>query len=102
VIGAEEMDWIVADAAKLFHPYAIQTAGAGAVYLKTEKPATRAAELAVITDAFSFSSAKSRATAARNMRVQLPVCAGDNCCASERKVCEQGHGRTGGVGRLAW
>jgi hypothetical protein len=74
VVGAEELDWIVADAVKLFQRRAIQTAGAGAIFLKKEKPLAVSAELAAITDSFSFSSTADRAHAARSMRAQLPAC----------------------------
>jgi 3-oxoacyl-[acyl-carrier-protein] synthase II len=74
VIGAEELDWIVADAMRLFQRNTIQTAGAGAVYLRKERPAAVAVELELITDAHSFNSGASRDGAAQAMRAQLPAC----------------------------
>lgn len=71
VLGAEEMDWLVAEAIGLFSRQAVQAGGAGAVYLRREKAAA-AVELAAITDAFPFSSAASRHRAAKVMRAQLP------------------------------
>ncbi len=69
VIGAEEMDWIVADAVRLFGRNTVYTGGAGAVYLKKDVSAT--VELNRITDAFSFTQNQNRATAVRKMLLQL-------------------------------
>ena len=74
VVGAEESDWLVADAIRLFARQGVQGAGAGAIYLRRDKPVMPAAELSRITDAFSFSSAKTRANAASNIRAQLLPC----------------------------
>ena len=74
VIGAEELDWIVADAMRLFQRDTVQTGGSGALYLKREKFPTALAELSLITDAFLFRSSVSQADAARDMREQLPAC----------------------------
>jgi hypothetical protein len=70
ILGAEEMDWLVADALRLFTRQAVQAGGAGAVYFRREA-AVSAVELAAITDAFPFSSAESRNRAARAIRAQL-------------------------------
>ena len=72
IIGAEELDWLIADAIRLFARKAIQASGAGAIYLRREKTAS-AAELAAVTDAFPFSSWESRSRAAKAMRAQLPA-----------------------------
>jgi hypothetical protein len=72
VIGMEEMDWLVADAMKLFQREAVHSAGAGAIYLKKEKTSGVRAELAAITDSFSFTQSQNRADAAAKMRGQLP------------------------------
>ena len=72
VVGAEELDLIVADALRLFHRAAIHSAGAGALYLK---PGTRnsqlGTELSCITDSFLFTAKQNRNLAARKMRDQL-------------------------------
>lgn len=72
VVGAEESDWIVADAEILFHRATIHSAGAGALYLRlgtrNSEPAT---ELACVTDSFPFTGEQIRALAARKMRAQL-------------------------------
>lgn len=92
VMGAEELDWIVADAVRLFHRTAIHSAGAGALYLKrrvrlaapersgdesAECEMNRVAELAAITDQFLFTVKQTRAMAARKMRAQLAPDAGN-------------------------
>ena len=71
IVGAEEMDWIVADAIRLFHRETIYAAGAGAVYLKKNRPA--AVELAAITDSFTFTNKHSRLVAAEKMESKLPA-----------------------------
>lgn len=80
VVGAEETDWIVADALKLFQRDAIHGAGAGAVLLKKDTVGALA-ELSTVTDSFPFTRNQSRAEAARKMREQLPECApGESLC----------------------
>jgi hypothetical protein len=69
LVGAEEMDWIVADAVRLFRRGAIYTGGAGALYLKKDQPA--AVELKTITDSFSFTQKQNRAMAMQKMASQL-------------------------------
>ena len=73
VVGAEELDWIVADAVRLFHRAAIHSAGAGALYLKLgTRNSNLGAHLAGVTDSFLFTSKQTRNLAARKMRAQLP------------------------------
>lgn len=71
VIGSEEVDWVVADALRLFQPHMTYGGGAGAVYLKQNTDA--AVELSAITDSFVFTRRQERAAAARQMRAQLPA-----------------------------
>jgi hypothetical protein len=75
VVGAEETDWIAADAVRLFRREMIYCGGAGALYLKTNPRA--AVELAAITDSFLFSKEQGPAGAARKMTAQLPAVAAD-------------------------
>jgi hypothetical protein len=85
VIGAEETDWIVADAMKLFERDEIHGAGAGAVLLK-KNPGGAVAELSAVTDSFPFTQLQSRADAARKMRAQLQELApGELFCGGELK-----------------
>lgn len=69
VVGAEELDWIIADAVRLFRKSAVYTGGAGALYLKMHPPARTV--LSAVTDAFSFTKSQTRTTAARQVRGQL-------------------------------
>lgn len=71
VVGAEEMDWVVAEALRPFGRRAIYSAGAGAVCLRPSGPDRVLAELALVTDSFLFSDGRSRALAAGRMFAQL-------------------------------
>lgn len=93
VIGAEEMDWIVCDAIRLFDMQVIHSDGAGALYLKLaddgagcpgsaiRPPAL--AELSLITDPFLFTRQQARKTAAWRLREQLGVGDGGLLCDSD-------------------
>jgi hypothetical protein len=72
IVGAEEMDWVVTEAIRLFQQDAIHSAGAGAIYLRKERPTAAGVELAGITDSFLFTQIQNRTEAARKMRAQLP------------------------------
>jgi 3-oxoacyl-(acyl-carrier-protein) synthase len=68
VIGAEEVDWIVADALRLFHRGSIYAGGAGAIYIKkTPRPV----ELALVTDSYLYTPERKRQAAATQMRAQF-------------------------------
>jgi 3-oxoacyl-[acyl-carrier-protein] synthase II len=71
VIGAEEINWITADALRLLDRPAIISAGAGALCLCREEKFSCGVELAAITDAHTYSAHKNRAQAAAAMRGQL-------------------------------
>jgi hypothetical protein len=91
VIGAEEMDWIVADSFRLFSRNTVLAEGSGAVHLRrgasvkqatvpsssragsgTEVANLQKVELHSITDAHLFLARQSRHRAARKMRAELP------------------------------
>jgi hypothetical protein len=74
VIGAEEMNWLVADAAWHLDRSAIVSGGAGAVGLTLDPVFSLGAELTAITEPHSFASASSRLAAAQAIRMQLPPC----------------------------
>jgi hypothetical protein len=74
VLGTEEVDWIVADALRLFQRGNFYAGGAGAIYLKK---APSPVELAMVTDAFLYTQEQTYQTAARQMRVQFGDGAGD-------------------------
>jgi 3-oxoacyl-(acyl-carrier-protein) synthase len=71
VIGSEEMDWLTADAFRMFSRRLILSEGAGALYLRRESPEGPGVELVAITDAHLFSDRLSRADAVQRTAVQL-------------------------------
>src|SRR5438034_9197525 len=71
VIGAEEMDWLTAEAVTLFASQAQTSDGAGALYLRREPGQSPAVELRAVTDCYLFSNNQSRALAARRARAEL-------------------------------
>jgi hypothetical protein len=71
VIGAEETNWILADALWHLDRPAISSAGAGALCLCRDPKLSAGVELAAITDAHTYSSRQNRRQAARAMRDQL-------------------------------
>jgi hypothetical protein len=71
VIGAEETNWITADALRHLDRLSVVAAGAGALCLCREHAWSAGVELAAITDAHTFTSRLSRAQAAQAMRRQL-------------------------------
>ncbi len=71
VVGAEELDWLTADASRLFCRDSVLSAGAGAVYL-TESSSAEGPVLSAVTDAHLFLRNQSPACAAAKMRAQLP------------------------------
>lgn len=72
VVGAEEADWLSADAFQLFEPEAILSEGAGALLLKRDDHAQFPIELSRITQAHRFLSERERRIAASRMRAELP------------------------------
>ena len=73
VVGAEEMDWLIADAMRLFDRGRIHAGGAGALYLRRAEAGSRGVELAAITDLHRFATRTGRRRAARRMRTELPA-----------------------------
>jgi hypothetical protein len=111
VVGTEEMDWIVADAVRLFGRDTIYASGAGAVYLKKNLPTT--VELATVTDSFAFTQNQSRMVATRKMQSQFPAGeANELLCVSEenqlwagwpgRRICPEKIVGTAFVAASAW
>lgn len=70
VLGAEEMDWLMADATRHFERQTIVSDGAGALYLKRESNAENKIRLSAITDSQLFHLNRSRAEAARLVRAE--------------------------------
>ena len=71
VFGADETNWIIADAFAHLDRRAIAAAGAGAVCLCRDGSFSAGVELAAITDAHVFSARQNRAQASQAMRQQL-------------------------------
>jgi len=107
VIGAEEMNWVVADALRHFDRSAILTCGAGALCLCRQTqldrlgasaPPRESARLTAITDLYAYSARCDRHRAARLMRQQL----GEG--ASDELLCDGlgGSPRGDAAERAAW
>jgi hypothetical protein len=71
VIGADENNWVVAEAARLLEPAATVAAGAGALCLCRDQAFSAGVELDAITDAHSYASAPAKLQAVQSMRRQL-------------------------------
>lgn len=71
VIGAEELDWLVAEAFGLFNPGGVVSEGAGALYLRRGPDPQALAQLEAITDPQIFFTKSQRARAAMQARTQL-------------------------------
>ncbi len=82
VFGAEETNWIIADALWHLDRRAIVAAGAGALCLCRDAKLSIGVELSAITDMHSFSARQSRVQAAQAMRRQLEKIPPANCCAT--------------------
>ncbi|MDB6033221.1 MAG: Beta-ketoacyl synthase [Verrucomicrobiales bacterium] len=78
VIGAEECDWITADAFRHFQREFVLSEGSGAVYLKTGEAPESSVELEGVTDSFSFINYETRLSAAKRMRAELPEGTGED------------------------
>jgi hypothetical protein len=94
VLGTEEVDWIVADALRLFQRGNFYAGGAGAIYLKK---AASPVELAMVTDAFLYTQEQTYQNAARQMRAQFGDGASDELLFDsqppERTVWDHWKGR---------
>lgn len=101
VIGAEETNWITADALWHFDRATSLSAGAGALCLCRNAGLSLGVELTAITDAHTFSTKKNRAQAARLMRAQLDKSASNGKSAL---LCDGlgNHLRSDAPESLAW
>jgi 3-oxoacyl-(acyl-carrier-protein) synthase len=72
VIGAEEIDWLTADAYRLFARKIVLSEGAGALYLRRENRDNPAVQLHSITESHLFSREQNRRRVAMGMRAELP------------------------------
>jgi len=71
VIGAEEKDWLVAEAFHFFDPEGVVGEGAGALYLSRDAHRNPAVELRAVTQPHLFSRNQSRRDAAVRARAEL-------------------------------
>ncbi len=71
IVGAEEMDWLTADAFRLFSRRIIISDGAGALYLRRSTNGPGEIHLRAVTDSHLFVRESTRSAAARRMRSQL-------------------------------
>jgi 3-oxoacyl-(acyl-carrier-protein) synthase len=87
VVGAEELDWLTADAYRLFSQDIILSEGAGAVYLRLQPAGESAVKLGEITDSHLFHGRIPQIRATVRMRSQLAGGgAGDLLCDSRTGV----------------
>jgi hypothetical protein len=98
VVGAEELDWLIAGAFDLFDPQGIVSEGAGALYLRQGVSGSSQVELQAITQPYMFSSKATRGEAAIKARAEL----GDG--AANSLLCDgtQGIRRLDEDENLAW
>jgi len=98
VIGAEELDWLVAEAFCLFDRRATVSEGAGALYLTREPIADRIVRLNLITTPEVFSHRESRRRAALHVRQAI------NGYVSNALLCDsrQGLPRLDAEEEAAW
>jgi 3-oxoacyl-(acyl-carrier-protein) synthase len=91
VIGAEESDWLIADAFRLFDRSLVLGEGAGALYLRRANDSTsgETVQLDLITDAHLFSRETSRSQAAMRMRDQLTASGPAECLVDGRTGCRR-------------
>jgi hypothetical protein len=71
VVGAEEADWLTAEAYALFQRSIVMGEGAGALFLQSEAGGEAAVELSAITHPQLFTRTQSRQAAARGMKAEL-------------------------------
>jgi hypothetical protein len=71
VVGAEEVNWLRADALWHLEHAAIITCGAGALCLTLDEAASAGVELAAVTEARAYTARQPRVEAARRMRADL-------------------------------
>jgi hypothetical protein len=98
VVGAEEINWLLADGVWHFNHQAILTGGAGALCVRAQPELPFPVELEGVTDAHAYLPPKSRAEAAQQMRRELPPgAAGELLCDGL-----QDHARLDAPEKAAW
>ncbi len=83
IIGAEEINWLLADGLWHLDRHAILAGGAGAIALVRDPQLSLGVELAAITDVHPYTALTSRSAAVEAMRDELPPgAAGELLCDS--------------------
>ena len=77
ILGAEETNWLLADAVRHFERSTVVSSGAGALCLTQDPALSLGVELTAITDPHTYRRGFSRHAAAHAMRAQLPQGAQD-------------------------
>ena len=72
IIGAEELDWLTADAFLHFDRQISLSEGAGAIYLRRGSDAGSTVQLGAVTDPQLYSRRATRTEALKSVRLQLP------------------------------
>jgi len=86
VVGSEEMDWLTADAFRLFTRRLVLSEGSGALYLRGDVGEGRGVELAAITDSHLFRARADRVKAADWVAKQLRSASADSLCDGVQDV----------------
>ncbi len=87
VVGAEEKDWLTADAARLFYSQMILGEGGGAIVMERSAFDSTGVHLQVVTDSFLFAGGQNRHRAVKKMREQLRGPTKDGLlCSSEQNL----------------
>jgi hypothetical protein len=73
VIGAEELNWLLADALWHFDHRAVISGGAGALCLGLNPEWSLGVDLELITDAHTYTTRTNRKLAAKKMRAKMPA-----------------------------
>ncbi|MCX8157399.1 MAG: hypothetical protein N3J91_13305 [Verrucomicrobiae bacterium] len=99
VVAAEELDWLPADAFRLFLRRHIASEGAGAVLLGRRPPSGAAPHLAAVSDPFAYVLPGGRSAAMRAARQQMQPFASPRALLCDSRMALPRHD---GVEREAW
>jgi hypothetical protein len=81
VVGAEELDWMIADAMGMFSRRIVPAEGAGALYLQLDRSPSAGTIIAAVASSHLYRRDRTRETCIRRMRADLPpIRAGELLC----------------------
>ncbi|MCL4176210.1 MAG: hypothetical protein KJ072_00460 [Verrucomicrobia bacterium] len=87
VVGAEELDWTMADAMRLFSERVVLSEGAGALYLRLDRSGCGGTSLTAVTSPQLYRRGVSREECIGRMRAELPAMAkGELLCDGLREA----------------